>query len=897
MEKSVLVLGGGIAGISAALELAECGVGVTLVEINPSIGGRMIQLDKTFPTLDCSTCVLSPKMVEVALNKNIELLTLSRPIAIEREGNRFKVKIFKRARYVDEKKCTGCGSCFSGCPVYMKSEFNMALGERKAIYIPFPQAIPNKATIDKREERPCNASCIEACPINTNVPGYVRLIRDGRPFEAYLLIRATNPLPSTCARVCYAPCEIACNRGDLDDPIAIRELKRFAVENSRIEDVPVPAIQRGGEKVAVIGAGPAGLACAHDLALEGLSVTVFEKEAEPGGMLMYAIPEYRLPKEKLREEIKYIEKLGVEFRCNVLIGRDLGLNELIKSFDALFIATGAHKPMRLAIEGEGAKGVIDGIGFLKAVNKGEKVEVGNRCAVIGGGNTAIDCARVALRLGFREVKVMYRRSREEMPASDEEIEDLIEEGIKIEFLTQPIRFLETHGKVSGIECVKVKLGERDKDGRRRPIEIPGSNFVMPVDTVIVATGQLPDTSFAEGSGIKFQDNGTIVVDKRTKMTTLPGVFAGGDAVTGPLFVVDAIAAGKKAAKNIVRYLRGEELLHFEQGEGTRKLKEGEIGELKRRFGTKRRIPVKKAAPTERINDFREIIEAYNQTDAKEEASRCLASMIEGCIECGECERRCEAGAIDYRMKDEIVERYFDAIIIATGFDIFNPYEKKEYGYGIHKNVINSLEFERLSSVTGPTGGEIRVNGKTPRRFFFIQCVGSRDNQIGAKFCSRVCCMYTAKHATIIKERIKDSIVYVSYIDMRAYGKGYEEFYKNVQDQGVIYIKGIPGEIIEGKNGLIVRVEDILSGEVREVEVDLVVLACGVRPKKEMVELSKIVGLELDEYGFVKTEPQAPSKTSVQGIFVCGMAQGPKDIPDTVAQAGEAVASCLEYLGL
>ncbi len=319
-EKNVLVVGGGIGGITAALELASCGVKVTMLEEGPSIGGRMIQLDKTFPTLDCATCVLSPKMVEVSLNHNIEILSWSKPLAVKKKGTGFQVTIFKKTRYIDIKKCTACGSCSTGCPVVMKSEFNMGTGPRKAAYIPFPQAIPNKASIDKREDRPCKAACVDACPIHTNVLGYLKHISEGRFRDAYMLIRATNPFPSVCGRVCYAPCEGVCNRGQLDEPLAIRDLKRFAVDQFDVNSLEVPQITKTEKKVAVIGAGPAGLSCAHDLAVEGHEVTVFEALPEPGGMLRYAIPEYRLPKEELRKEIGYIEKLGVTIRCGISIG-------------------------------------------------------------------------------------------------------------------------------------------------------------------------------------------------------------------------------------------------------------------------------------------------------------------------------------------------------------------------------------------------------------------------------------------------------------------------------------------------------------------------------------------------------------------------------------------------
>jgi heterodisulfide reductase subunit A len=269
--------------------------------------------------------------------------------------------------------------------------------------------------------------------------------------------------------------------------------------------------------------------------------------------------------------------------------------------------------------------------------------------------------------------------------------------------------------------------------------------------------------------------------------------------------------------------------------------------------------------------------------------------VEGCIECGECERRCEVKAIDYTMKDEIVEMYFDGIVVAPGFDVYDPTEKKEFGYGTLDGVITGMEFERICSVTGPTGGDIVMKGKVPKRFYFIQCVGSRDRQSGARFCSRVCCMYTAKHACIVRDRIKDAQIYISYIDVRTYGKGYEEFYKSTQENGAVYIRGIPGEVVQGKDGLLVRVEDMLSGELREIEVDVVVLATGVRPRKGTPELCEIMSLDRDDYGFIKVNSIEPSKTNVEGIFACGMASGPKDVPDTVASGGEAAARCMEYI--
>ncbi|MCX5807499.1 MAG: FAD-dependent oxidoreductase [Proteobacteria bacterium] len=894
-EKHVLVVGGGIGGITAALELAACGVHVTMLEEGPSIGGRMIQLDKTFPTLDCSTCTLSPKMVEVALNRNIELLSWAKPMAVKKAGQGFQVSILKKSRYVDIQKCTACGSCSPACPVVMKSEFNMGTGPRKAIYIPFPQAIPNKASIDKRVDRPCKAACVDACPIHTNVLGYLKHISEGRFADAYMLIRATNPFPSVCGRVCYAPCEKVCNRGQLDDPLAIRDLKRFAVDQFDVDSLEVPQITKTEKKVAVIGAGPAGLACAHNLAIEGHEVTVFEALPEPGGMLRYAIPEYRLPKEELRKEIGYIEKLGVDIKCGIEIGKDMTINAVKNDFDAIFIGAGAPKGLLLGVEGEDTDGVIDGIQFLRAVNSGKSLAIGKNVTVVGGGNTAVDCARTAKRLGSENVKLVYRRTRDEMPAAGEEIEALIHEGIEIQFLTTPVRFYAENGRLSGMECIRMELGEPDASGRRRPVPVANSKFTLPVDTVITALGQATQTSFVEGIGVVLAKNGTIEVDPATGQTNIDGVFAGGDVYTGPAYVVDAIAAGQKAAFSINNYLKGAAITEVREEKKPEQLTEVEVAQLAEKTPRAERIRMPEANVEERVTNFGEVAIGYSPEEAMAEATRCLAGRIEGCIQCGECERQCEVRAIDHAMQDEIVEREYDSIVLAPGFDLYDPTEKKEYGYGTLEGVLTGIEFERICSVTGPTGGDIVLNGKVPKRFYFIQCVGSRDRQSGARFCSRVCCMYTAKHASIVKDRIKDAEIYVSYIDVRAYGKSYEEFYKSTQESGTFYIRGIPGEITKTENGLLVRVEDMLSNEMLEVEVDLVILATGVRPRKQTEDLCRIMSIKRDEYGFIRVDSIQPSRTNVNGIFVCGMASGPKDVPDTVASGGEAAARCMEYI--
>ena len=899
-HKSVLVIGGGIAGIQASLDLANMGFRVYLVEKSPSIGGRMAQLDKTFPTNDCAMCILAPKMIEASSHSNIDLYTYSEVEDVSGEVGDFKVKINKRSPFVDWNKCTGCGFCEETCPVILPKEFDQGLGKRKAIFIPFPQAVPKKYVIDKREERPCKAACKDACPVHTNVLGYIKLIAEREFQEAYKLIRDTNPLPASVGRVCYAPCEEACNRGQLDEPMAIRDLKRFAADQVNIEELEVPTVTKTDKRVAIVGSGPAGLAAANDLALKGHDVTIFEALPEPGGMLRVGIPEYRLPKDILRKEIGYIQKLGVEIRTGVQVGKDIALEEIRENHDALFIATGAHGGMRLRAEGEELPGVIEGIRFLRAVNLGEKVQVGKKVAVIGGGNTAVDCARTAKRLGAKEVKIVYRRSRSEMPASAEETAAVEEEGIPIEFLTTPTRFFPENGKLAKMECVKMKLGEPDASGRPRPIPIKGSEFTTSVDTVIAALGQAPETEFVKELGISLKRRGMIEIDPETGATNIEGVFAGGDVVTGPAFVIDAIAAGKRAARFIDRYLKGEPFEVEEEEKEPEKLSEEEIEDRKKRFPAQKRVKIEEEPIGERIKDFRDVSLGYTAEEAIEEASRCLAGQIEGCIECHECEKRCEANAIAYTMQDEHIEVNVGAIILATGLDLYDVSPLTEYGYGKIKNVITAIEFERLTAASGPTFGELKrpSDGKIPHAIAFIQCVGSRDFKHKA-YCSSVCCMHATKEAILAYEHHPGTKSTIFYMDLRAVGKRFQEYVTRAKEEyNVTYIRGRPGrvEVNPENQNPIVWYEDTTTAETKNMEVDLVVLCQAMTPRGSK-ELAEILGIELNEYGFVEVPDKLshPVDSTRPGIFACGYVHSPRDIPDSVIQGSGAAARAAEVI--
>jgi heterodisulfide reductase subunit A len=752
--------------------------------------------------------------------------------------------------------------------------------------------VPNAFVIDKKETPPCKM----ACPLRMDVQGYIALIRVGKFKEAYELIRRTNPLPAVCGRVCYHPCEEECKRNHLDDPLAIRALKRFACEQFDINELEIPEIEKNGRRVAIVGSGPAGLTAAHDLALMGFSVTIFEALPEPGGMLRVGIPEYRLPKAILKEEIGYIERLGVEIKTNTRIGEEITLEDLRRDYEAVFIATGAHESRKLRIPGEEADGVIHGMDFLRRVNLGEEVEIGDRVAVIGGGNTAIDAARVARRLGARDVSILYRRSRAEMPALAEEVEAAEAEGINITFLVTPTRVLVQDGKVSGLEVIRMKLGEPDASGRPRPIPIEGSEFTVSVDTVIPALGQFSEVEFAKALGLE-TERGRLVVDEETMATNVEGVFAGGDVVTGPWIAIQAMSTGRRAARAIDQYLRGEPMHvgEFEVLRPPTELTAQEIEELRRERGLRHRLLIPELQPAERIVDFREVELAFTPEAAMEEAARCLECGV--CSECWECVKLCERGAIDHEQREEIVELEVGAIVVAIGYDQFDPHIKPELGYGQYPNVITGLEFERLSSASGPTGGRISLNGREPREVVFIQCVGSRDQTVGNEYCSRVCCMYTAKQAHLVKERIPGANVTVFYMDVRAFGKGFEEFYDRVKHEGVMYRRGSVSEIYKRGDRVVVRAEDTLLGEPLEIEADLVVLATGVVPRVDVEDVAGLLNLERSPDGFfAEAHPKMrPVDTVSDGIYLAGCCQGPKDIPDTVAQAKAAAASAIVVL--
>jgi len=844
-------------------------------------------------------------MVSVGRHENICLLSYSEIESVSGYVGNFNVRVRRKPRYIDERSCTGCGKCAEACPVEVVNPFDLGLSMRKASYRNTAQAVPGAYTIQKLGIAPCR----NACPTDQRAQGYIALIRQKRYADAYWAIRREHPFPSVCGRVCNHRCEDACSRTRYDEAVNIMGLKRFIadwafahrdeLETQRDKSIvgtpfqhhPIP----NGKKIAIIGSGPAGLTAALDLVRLGYSVTVFESQPLAGGMMRLGIPPHRLPVELLDWEIEQIIAEGVELRLNTPITDVPGLFE--KGFNAILIATGAHQAKKLPIRNSNHPDNWLSLDVLRKVSLGQRLNLrGKKVIVLGGGNVALDTARTVLRLGAAEVRMACLEPRGEMPGFQWEIGVAEEEGVTICPGRAFKEIVVKRDKIIGVRCVEVVF-RGFKRGRPDFDEIPQTEHLLPADLVIWAIGQGPDFSFLPPNGSINTRYPVGIQTDQEMMTTMKGIFCAGDVQRGmTFFVVDAIGEGHRAARCIDRYLRGDQglqeprklpVVQLSQADIVRKLENGEASR-------RPRVVISSIPLDERIHNFREVDLTLTEEEALAEAERCLRCGI--CSECLECVAACDRGAINHEMKEEIVELDVGTIILATGFKDFDPAKAPELGYGRVENVITSMEFERLINTSGPTGGNVLLkNGQPPRSVAIVHCVGSRDDRFH-EYCSRACCMYSLKIAQLVHDYV-DAQVYEIYRDMRAFGKDYEEFFNRTRKKGVTFYHGRVRSVASQDGKIRVNWDEKYYNQPDHVLVDMVILATGFEPQSDMAQVATTFGISRSRDGFfLEKHPKlAPVETSTEGVFLAGTCQSPKDIPDSVSQAGGAAAAALSLI--
>ncbi len=639
--QTILVSGAGPGGAQAALTLARLGGKVLLIDQRADLSQAH---SKQTPTdMRWNRHVLQL----VRAHPMIDLRTRTKAVSYQLTADGVKATLRQQAAWVNPHECVSCEKCLQACPVGLNGSQPITIGQA-----------PNTALIDKRRTPPCR----QACPLGMHIQGYVALIAQGRFDEAYALIKKTNPLPGVLGRVCHHPCEAECRRQQIDAPVAICSLKRFASDEALASKAVAPAPPKGeGPKVAIIGAGPAGLCAAHDLIYAGLRPTIFEADKRPGGLLWQGIAPYRLPAEVVDKEIGDILALGVELRLNHPIQSPGQIEELKKQgFAAVILTIGAAQDRNLGMPGEDLEGVRGCVEFLSGLWRGRKPQGLGRVAVIGGGNAAIEAARTCLRFGAEKVTILYRRTRQEMPADPHEIEQVLEEGASLVPLASPLGFIGKNGRLCGMEFQAMQLGKKDASGRPRPVPIEGSTFKLEIDTAIVSIGQSPDQACVLSEDLPFGSKGT--VDLRRDGTCLPGVYAAGDLVNGPSSVVEAMASGRRAALAVCQAL-GRDASSIPIPPEPEEDREdypplpGDIQPEERRSCPHREASL-------RVNDCAEVVGAYTPEEAMAEARRCLQCGV--CAECYSCQNACELGAIDHlrHVQEEVWE--FGRVLLSDG---------------------------------------------------------------------------------------------------------------------------------------------------------------------------------------------------------------------------------------